>query len=702
MHSLMRFVPMFLVLSFPLACLDSDFNGVEDAAIATMPREEAPTGAKVEINEYGEAVILDEECGGIDSLGYRDYFQSAMFRDAALGGPVSQPVLYAVDGAHLWRAAVSGTTVLEPQIWQRFVGRATAVQATTDAVIIGTIDGDIITYSHDGVRAAEEDIGDSILDMAVSSRYLVIAAGRSGLISLDLAALNAGNDAFRDQVEVDYFAAGIRFAGEITGDAGVSQFAYAACRTAGGVFVDPDGAFVNLGSTQDLIHHNAKDAVLGGGLHLAIANNGLGLWFMHVGDGPYDESFKQVLDLDPAFYANSVVLNQAQTQVYLAAGNQSLQMHAFDVPDPPPPPPPVRRDPIDVEYVWPVSTEARVVGLGNFRQVGERTILWADTGLQSVDEVRERGAGWLSAASAADASGEAGWLLSRPDATGFVTYFLPATAQSQPAHWRRLYGGLHVRLDDGLLTTTETSQPVISQYLFWQNQDGTSPVGLIAYGRGPSDSYERTLTVFEAPPELLTGPLSPWILYQDVPDALPGSLTPVDLGTVVPRSSMERSAPCGLAPAPRGPSFLERTGYGSVEHGDHYLVWCTRKDDPWVPGRVPERDSGTLLYACQTPKSLNALPVCERLAVLTESQIVQMWPAADGTYWALSDDRRAYAYSWLQLDADFRVVRRSVFAGRPLAWSRQGDLALWTDEQGIMRQLDLPTGAIVGWIGGVP
>lgn len=336
-------------------CILLSCNETEDSGFA-------PTGAKGTTNEFGEVIYVDEECGGRDSAMYPETFQNALFRDGAVEGDR----LWLVDGSHLW--AVDGLAVTPetlqagrgaptPKVIFPFAGHANAVTTGDNFVAVALVDRGVlilpggdprqVIYLQDTARA---------MDVAARGTLLAVGAGGDGVMVYDLA--NPKNPLPLFSSAVTGYVAGVEWARESAGP----MLYYAACSQIGRF--DFQNGFNPAGwASTTLWHRNAKD-IAAKGNNVFVANNGEGIWF-------YNAQFELYLEQepeDPNFYANAVAID-AKT-VYLAAGNRELTAYRLwgtqltSVP----------RDPIGV-----LAYDNMVYGFGNFRDVGERTVIRSRT-----------------------------------------------------------------------------------------------------------------------------------------------------------------------------------------------------------------------------------------------------------------------------------------------------------------------------------
>jgi hypothetical protein len=330
----------------------------------------APTGAKRITDDFGNAVYVDEECGDPDAPAYADAFQNALFRDGAIYGHD----LWLVDGAHVWRASLDGTYAFPaegtdgtlrngkptPRLTVPFAGHTNAITAGDGFVAAALVERGVAVYPGGDV-SHPVFLTEPFQAVDVDARGSLLAVGdRNAVWVYDLATPANPLPLYHQKVN-----------GAVVGVAWrqgtLPILYYAACSYIGRFDFRPGFSTPDYLESEQLGHRNAKDiaatsVIEGDGNVVLVANNGAGFWGFTTylaGRYQYDQS-------DPDYYANAVAIGSEG--FYLAAGNQQLEAITFDGR--------ARssyaRDPLGV-----LVDRDVVYGFGNFREVGERTVVRA-------------------------------------------------------------------------------------------------------------------------------------------------------------------------------------------------------------------------------------------------------------------------------------------------------------------------------------
>lgn len=598
--------------------------GCGQASSEAAPTRAATTGAKTIIDEFGRYVEVDEECGGTDLPEYPDHFQNAMFRD----GDIAGGRLWMVDGSHLWSAPapVTPDSDVRADIELPFVGVANAVAAGETFVAVATLDQGVRIFpGYDFSKGAH--LGDEIrtldLDLSADGAMLAVAAGADGLFVYDMT--DPGNPFVIDRYRPQGFAVGVRWGA--ADDAGVLY--WAACSQGGYVDYGAHGGpridFAEFG------HPNVKDAH-GDGQKMVVANNGGGVEFLGLAsmrrEGGYDVE-------DPLFYANAVYV--AGPFAFVAAGNRemlALLMSDFQ------PATALRRDPISI-----LVDNGVVYGFGNFREVGDRTVVRAPQirDLAESDDFEEGFASWTEPRAHglrfADASRE---YLARRAPGGYEVYQAAFTETS----WTRLEGYRFFALS-GSYAVSVTADGWVKA----SAPGMTEPAKLGQwYAPFPSDGHAE---VFDGGVVVYLGRNKSRREYKWDPDF---------------DSQPEPGPPATLCDFP-GDEAAEGSGtfnYFGLDRVGVTVRWCSRLVDPYVPVFRPAGDAGTRVrvYADETTAGV----------MLGVSGVVKVTAPEPGRIRTLIDDRIAYTTSLVAWDisdpSEPREVSRYVRFGRPADWLR--------------------------------
>ncbi len=643
----------------------------------------APTGAKGVRDEFGRLTFVDEECGRTDSDDYGAYFQNALFRD----GSVARDRLWMVDGTHIWAAPLHPDPFVDvqPVLEAPFVGPGNAVAATEEWLAIALVnEGAVVFPSYrfeDPVSLPEIR---RALDVAAVDQLLAVAAGDDGVLvySLD----DPAHPTLRSRIEVDGYASGVRWR---KAEQGVSELFFAACSRVGVARVAHDGGVLEEYVSTELAHRNAKDAH-GNGENLIAANNGGGVWYFSREGMEHFDTY-ELSDVD--FYANSVAVDDA---AYVAAGNRELlalsTSSASNLRS-------NRRDPLAV-----LVEGDLVYGFGNFRDIGERTVIRAEK-LSRVPDRVEFGEGFPVMVEAAFAD-----LVAVPAGDGEedqqqrerLTIRKKGEkrvyeAASTEDTWR-LVPDLQYYGRSGTYTVTQASDGMI--YL---QADGATSATSIPTGFPPEIFEELgfSLDVRALDGFILYGIRFPgadgnsaWVLtetggrfegldQEDPGQALPS--LPLDAfhvfnGQLFSETELGRWFGCVFVNEFEEAGVSRRVRHGVVNYPDgEAIYWCSRQIDPHLGWRRPLNDVGAQVFRCFLAVR------CEEVLALRDSGLVSVARYGNGLL-GLVDDRIAFTTGlvyWADSESEassgsLSEVWRHVQLGRPAGWKVEGeDVRVW-------------------------
>ncbi len=659
------------------------------AACAGGPTTDfAPTGAKGVTDEFGRTIFSDEECGRLTDHDYTDYFQNALFRD----GAVFNDRLWLVDGAHLWSGPLPEDEA-DPDVGRThpfrlevpWLGHGNGIDANADFIVVAGMENGLIVFP-------EGDVGQGYyasalsraVDVAVQDHLVAVAAGFDGLLLFDFS--DPWWPSEITAVAVDGYVSGVRTRGL---GAGMTRIYYSACTRVGYLDVNDQGAVEYLQQSPELDHPNAKDAH-GNGDSLVVANNGGGVWFFE----PVTLGTWQTYEItDPNFYANSVQVRDENA--YVAAGNREILVLAVDW-EAPEVETRYPKDPIGI-----LVADETVYGFGNFRDIGERTIVRMPT-LDRAGSAWERGefiAGlpeWkepraFATMTTAVVNGQIVDRLVRREGTWYGVYEAAATETS----WRRLEN-LRFFGRAGTYAIEVTADNVLRAW----PAGGTESVQLATFSESSRNRWIRTVgdAVF------VRGSHEGKSVHAVSPDGWESSpaVNLPDLESdllTTPQGGADRPV-LDLAGIGSGCTFKNPTELAgaskTVLRGGHLnkegegFAWCSRLVDPWLGGRRPGDDLATRVSifgpGLETDIQLD-LPL---------SGVAGLLPVTGGAWYVLSDDRASFTTSIVHMDQEGIERRRTVWMGSPAGWSvRDGSrLHVWM-QSGADYLYEPATGALV-------
>ncbi len=376
---------------------------------------------------------------------------------------------------------------------------------------------------------------------------------------------------------------------------------------------------------------------------------------------------------DPNFYANAAFVKNEFA--YVAAGNReiiALSMRGHYEP---------RRKAVLPKDPLGITVDDGVVyGFGNFRDVGERTVVRTralDGTPSSVLDFEKGLLNWIEplrfALRTTDASG--GEWLSRKEIGGYGVY----RAEAGDLTWtpKPTYKFFFAH---GTYSVEVTADNVIR----------TSYLGATestAAGQWPAKFPDRSWI------EVVDGTYTDYLLY--VPTAglvLKASdedysilaILPFSLGNPSPTNSHEHI--CNFENSEEEGGMSRTTIRGEYEYENFSVLWCSRLVDPYKPGNRRADDFGSWHQVCSGSNCVTT--------AMVDSGTVGVLPIGKDRWLSLVDDRIAYTTSIIEwvpmISADFVVetgqnfgvpnpdyrsaeVHRRVFLGRPEGWSLQSD-----------------------------
>lgn len=555
----------------------------------------APTGAKGATDEFGDRIFLDEECGGRSSSDYAQYFQNALFRD----GDVNAGRMWLVDGTHLWSATVAASADTVVRLELPFAGHANAVAAAPGYLALALVDGGVAVFPAYDLKNPVYLAHANAIDVDHNIDRLAVAAGDEGVLIYDLS--EPDRPVLIETIDAQGFAAGARWDKDGT-------LYFAACNRAG--YVTFAGGAAEVFLTGELSHANAKDAHGGGG-RMVVANNGGGVWFWEMSDMARRSALYEVPG-DPNFYTNAAFVEGENA--YVAAGNRellALWIHGDYQPRFR-----QRRDPLGIDVDGGV-----VYGYGNFRDIGERTVVRApvltdswrsgeafESGLEPWVEPQHY-ALWSSAATEQ--------ILTRIEGNSYVVYRAPlagSTWKRDPAH-RFLYHTAGYALavtEDNVLRLTAPGALTSEVIFSWGLWDRKSYITDVGTGKsGPT-------LVFQ----LQDGKVFEWPLQEQFPYAAyePPREDLCKLQSYQDEGGYTR--------------FVNQGAYGMPGTSGVTLRWCSRTVDPYTYGNRPPQDLGGILYLCDR---LNCM------VALRDSGVIGALALGEGKVALLIDDRIGYS-----------------------------------------------------------
>lgn len=621
---------LVLTLCVAVNCEDSGDSGF------------APTGAKGTTDEFGNQIYVDEECGGTDDPRYGDGLQNAMFRD----GAVFDSTLWLVDGSHVWTAdlsrpanpADSSGGVPTPRILQNFAGHANAVTAGDGFVAVALVERGVVVYPNGDVRdKVYLQEAERAVDVAARGSLLAVGDVNDGILVYDLA--NPANPLPLYSAKVTGSVVGVEW-----DRSSPRTLFYAACSHVGKLEFDATYGAARWVSSPELDHRNAKDIAATGG-RAFVANNGEGLWFLDE-----DLTYRFNRDSpDPNFYANAVALGSRI--VYLAAGNLRLDAYSFAGMQQSS----VNRDPIGV-----LVAKNVVYGFGNFREVGERTVLRSSTIESSGIEAFERGGPrlvepyYLRPATAQTVAG----VVTRASLflDGEHRVFERAPTESS---WRRL-PDLRYFGNAGTYTVEVTSAAVIQVYAW----NATEPTYEVEMGidappvherlwdiRTFDDGFAYTLDTFGSVRITTAYDIGPSGLREESLQA--SSTVQIEYVHLEPEilDAPDYTFMADAVIAENEP--INRVYFGMRRAGDCPSLWFSRQfDGPSLSeGGSPP---GTALFLCDG----------QNVGTIRVGGIIDVLPLSDG-YLLLQDNRKSSTTALIFVDREFRETQRWVHFGRP-------------------------------------
>lgn len=610
----------------------------------------AVTGAKAVVDEFGQYVEVDEECGGTDLPEYADHFQNAMYRD----GDIAGGRLWMVDGSHLWSAPapVTPDSDVRPEIEVPFVGIANAVAAGENFVAVATLDQGVRLFAGydfaQGVRLGD-DVRTLDVDVSADGMLLAVAAGKKGIVVYDV------TDPYHplkiERFETEGFVSGVRWGV----DEDDKPFLYwAACSHGGFVdFKTPHGPQMN---DMAFGHPNVKDAH-GDGDTFVVANNGGGVEFFEMSTLRAWRGYD--ID-DPLFYANAVFVSGPFA--FVAAGNR--EMLALLLSDAQPAGE-LTRDPISI-----LVDENTVYGFGNFREVGERTVVRAPRIVrpEEADAFAEGYPSWTEPKANALRSGDATHEYLARRAPGGYEVFRAAFTEST---WTRL-DGYRFFAYAGTYAVSVTADGWVKAFA----PGMTEPAALGKwYSPFPNDGHA----------ELFDGAVV--VYFHGDKRRREYAWDPAFL------SQPLAEPPAILCDLPAAKATEDSFGfyYHGVNRDAVTVRWCSRLVDPFVPVYRPEGDLGTRvrIYA-------DGVTADVRLPVSGVAKVIAPGPK---TLYTMIDDRIAFTTSLVAWDVAGGGVPRErsryVRFGRPSNWlpMADGKVRVWLTD-GAMFTYDFNDGGV--------
>lgn len=614
----------------------------------------APTGAKGTTDEFGQKIYVDEECGGTDDPHYGDGLQNAMYRD----GAVYDSALWLVDGSHVWRADLRTPAnpddlsggVPTPRIVHDFVGHANAVTAGDDFVAVALVERGVAVYPRgkvaDAVYLREAH---HAVDVAARGSLLAVGDLKAGVLVYDLG--NPYNPLPLYSAAVTGTVVGVEW-----DRTDAHNLYYAACSRVGRFEFEAGYGAARWASSGLLEHRNAKD-IAASGRSVFVANNGMGLWFFNADL----HKWMQRNNDDPNFYANSVALGYEN--VYLAAGNLQLIAFSYEgmqqrsVP----------RDPIGVMVDGPI-----VYGFGNFREVGERTVLRSSTIESAGVAAFERGGPrlvepyFLQPATAATDSG----VVTRASIFFDGEHRVYERAPTESA-WRRL-PDFRFFGNAGTYTVDVTSDATIRVYALGASQ----PAYEVDMGIEAPEVYERLwdIRTFE------NGFAYSYDSFGSVRVTTAYGIKELGLHEKTLQSSSTRQVDYVRLE----PEVLQLSGnlvdsvvdesepinrifFGMREHADCATAWFSRQFDAMSVENEPNSPAGTYFLACTD----------QTTGWIRTGGIIDVLPVSDG-YMLLQDIRRSNAAAVVFVDRDLHETQRWVHMGRPSGFTLEDPyVRLW-------------------------
>jgi hypothetical protein len=623
----------------------------------------APTGAKGVEDEFGRSVYLDEECGGRDSPDYPDFYQNALFR----AGIMAEGKLWLVDGSHLW-SAMPGTSPASDtavKLELAFIGHGNGIAAGDNFLAVSLVDGGVVVYPefdlHQPVYLANVTLA---IDVDAQGTMLAVAAGDEGLLLFDL--LNPAAPIERQRYSVNGFASGTRFG--VAADKNILYFS--ACRVVGYLDLAADEPAPIISDV--LMHTNAKDAH-GDGRRMAVANNGGGVWFFDMATMNTTVSVYEIPD--PNFYANATYVHNEYA--YVAAGNREIvALWLFGDYGLPEPRVAMPKDPLGITFADDI-----VYGFGNFRDVGERTVV-RTTGLDDTfASARAFQAGLLNwvepngyALHFTDAENE--WLVRR-EVGGYRVYQAAAVA----SHWT-LQPDLRFYARLGTYSVTVTADSIVR-----------------VMADGATESTEKGEWLDPFPPRAFVQIDDGRVVTIRSPDvSLPDKTYVIEEAPVEGESnrfgySQNPGYLCGFANKMEQGGLSKTVIKGAHKSDNAHLDWCSRLVDPFIAGNRPGEDSGFLAASCVGSNCITA--------AIYESGVIGVIPLSEDDWLVLVDDRSAYTTSILRtamgpapgfvLESSLDVIgstgvvfvahekQRYVRFGRAEGWKRldDGTMRVW-------------------------
>ena len=648
-------------MPFPLRCL---LLLLATAGILACTSDFAPTGAKGGNDAFGRMLYMDEECGALDDPDYPGFFANAMFRD----GAIARGRMWMVDGSHLWSLPMGTPGFPDIKLEKAFVGHGNAVAADDNLIALALVDGGVMIFPDHDLDVPIALGTTRAIDVALDDNLLAVADGAQGIHLYDVA--DPWWPTPLTTITVPGYAAGVRWQQVGT----QRELYFAACSHVGRILFEGDDP-VRHQISDRLPHTNAKDAH-GDGTWLLAANNGSGVWFLPL--PTLDEWTRYDME-DPNFYANSVQV--VGEMAYIAAGNREILALRTDFPARPiQDPPAFQRDPLSI-----LVDGDDVYGFGNFRDVGERTVVRTNTIHTRDDRARF-------------AMGMTSWTEPRPYFDVTTHYAGVPTGDVERLYWWtpnggqmyesaltepvwRVLPGLAFEGSAGDYAVTVTSDGHVrvtasgattSEILFENLGTGYLLGGWAADGEhsfmlGAPDGSVHLYRYDEG---------LGWRSFQTHSDIAPSPHN----WTFKDGRPTQRSTPSGELC--RFPTRQEEGGrsrnvlHGEGSHpewGDYR--WCSRLVDPHMAGRRPDDDYGARIHEASANTGWVTVDddgEVDPYVHLWESGVTQVVPVSAG-WLGLVDDRKAVTASVVLWDPQGQEIRRFTRLGKPLGWRPNED-----------------------------